>query len=135
MVEDVLEESAGRLQELNPGDPDAVRAADRAMVAFSPAMFDKVEELRGFLMSRMYRHSHVIRMRSKVGRIVRDLYEAFTGQYQLLPEPWQAQLRAAGGPGDRVAAARVVADYIAGMTDRYAIKEHEKLFDPYRDLR
>jgi dGTPase len=135
MVEDVLTESGKRLKKLNPGSPDDVRNATEAMVAFSPAMLEKVNELRHFLMTRMYRHSHVIRMRSKVGRIVRDLYAAFTSQIQLLPEPWQKQVTEAGGPADARATARVVADYIAGMTDRYAIKEHEKLFDPYRDLR
>jgi dGTPase len=135
MVEDVLEEAGRRLKKLSPGSPDDVRNAKEAMVAFSPAMHEKVEELRKFLMTRMYRHSHVIRMRSKVARIVRELYAAFTSQYQLLPEPWQKQVIAAGGPADARATARVVADYIAGMTDRYAIKEHEKLFDPYRDLR
>jgi dGTPase len=83
----------------------------------------------------MYRHYRVMRMRIKVSRIVRELYEGFTEQYLLMPENWQHHVEAAGGPMDEVAHARVVADYIAGMTDRYAIKEHERLFDLYADLR
>ncbi len=73
-------------------------------------------------------------MRNKVSRIVRDLYDGFTEQYLLLPEEWQRRIEKAGGLADPVAHARVVADYIAGMTDRYAIKEHERLFDLY-DMR
>ena len=129
MVADVMGESQRRLAALNPQTPDDVRRADRAMIAFSPAMLAKVEGLREFLWERMYRHYTVRRMRLKVSRIVKDLYGAFMDQYQLLPDNWQKRLLEAGGGTDRIAQARVVADYIAGMTDRYAIREHERLFN------
>jgi dGTPase len=135
MVEDVLEESRRRLAELRPESPENVRLAGRPMVAFSPEMHNQVEDLRTFLWNRMYRHYQVMRMRNKVSKIVRDLYDAFTDQYLLLPENWQRIVEEMGGPIDAVAHARAVADYIAGMTDRYAIREHERMFDLYGDLR
>ncbi len=135
MVEDVLAESRRRLQALQADSPEAVRTAGQAMVAFSPEMHTMVEDLRSFLWNRMYRHYRVMRMRTKVSRIVRELYEGFTTQYLMMTPEWQRRVEEAGGPMDAVAHARVVADYIAGMTDRYAIKEHERLFDLYVDLR
>lgn len=129
MVADVMTETQTRLRALNPQSPDDVRRAETAMVDFSPAMKTKVEGLRAFLWERMYRHFTVRRMRLKVSRIVQDLYGAFTEQYQLLPDNWQQRLREAGDPADPILRARIVADYIAGMTDRYAIREHERLFN------
>ena len=107
------------------------------MRTFSARMLPAVNGLRGFLMENMYRHTTVRRMRLKVSRIVKDLYEAFMTEYALLPQEWQARVKAAGGddPKRIVERARVIADYIAGMTDRYAIKEHERLFELYWDLR
>lgn len=135
MIEDVLDETEKRLKELNPQSPEDVRMADRQMVAFSDDMYEKVEAIRAFLWERMYRHYTVRRMRLKVSKIVEDLYNTFTAQYELLPDKWQARVVEAGGPDDKIAAARVIADYIAGMTDRYALKEHERLFELYWDLR
>jgi dGTPase len=134
MVADVMEETQKRLRALNPQGPDDVRRAGHAMVAFSAGMQGRVDGLRAFLWERMYRHYTVRRMRLKVSRIVQDLYDAFTTQYQLMPENWQRRLEEAGGPADPIAHARIVADYIAGMTDRYAIREHERLFN-LADLR
>ncbi len=137
MVEDVLVETRARLNALNPQGPDDIRNADRAMVAFSEDMLLRVNALREFLWANMYRHSTVQRMRLKVSRIVRDLYDAFMAETGLMPEDWQARIRAVNGddPKHIVERARIVADYIAGMTDRYAIKEHERLFELYWDLR
>ena len=137
MVDDVLAETRTRLKALDPQSPDDIRNADRAMVAFSDEMLVKVNALREFLWANMYRHSTVRRMRLKVSRIVKDLYEAFMGETELMPEEWQARIKDAKGddPKHIVERARIVADYIAGMTDRYAIKEHERLFELYWDLR
>ncbi|MBU0858610.1 MAG: dNTP triphosphohydrolase, partial [Alphaproteobacteria bacterium] len=129
MVADVMAETQKRLAALNPQSADDIRRANHAMVAFSPEMSARVEALREFLWERMYRHFTVRRMRLKVSRVVKDLYEAFMDQYQLLPDNWQKRLTEAGGPMDRITHARIVADYIAGMTDRYAIREHERLFN------
>ncbi|QQG37003.1 MAG: deoxyguanosinetriphosphate triphosphohydrolase [Micavibrio aeruginosavorus] len=135
MVMDVLSETRTRLQALNPQGPDDIRAGDRPMVAFSEEMFAQVEQLRTFLRTRMYHHYKLNRMRLQVSRIVRDLYEAFTEQYTLLPEHWQTRVQEAGGPANRAGQARVVADYIAGMTDRFALREHAQLFGAYEDPR
>lgn len=134
MVVDVIEETKKRLRELKPQSVEDIRMAGRQMVAFSPVMYEKVEKLRAFLWDRMYRHYRVRRMRLKVSKVVEDLYNAFTDQYELLPENWHPKVEAAGGKDDKVARARVVADYIAGMTDRYAIKEHERLFSLHTEV-
>lgn len=134
MVTDVLEETQKRLKELNPQSPEDIRMADDKTVAFSAAMYTKVEELRAFLLKRMYRHYTVNRIWTKVERIIPELFNAFMKQYKLLPDHWQIRVEEAGGLIDNVAQARIVCDYIAGMTDRYAIREHERLFDLYRDL-
>jgi dGTPase len=135
MVQDVLAESRGRIAAVNPQNVDDVRNAGRQLVAFSDEMREKVDELRGFLYERMYRHFTINRIWLKVERIVGDLFTAFKKDYQLLPDNWQRRVEEAGGVDNEVIRARVVCDYIAGMTDRYAIREHERLFDLYWDLR
>ncbi len=135
MVEDVLSETGSRLKDLNPGSPDDIRGAGRQMVAFSDDMREKVDELRAFLFERMYRHYTINRLHLKVERIVGDLFTAFTKNYSVLPDNWQARVKEAGGAENEQIRARIVADYIAGMTDRYAIREHERLFDLYWDLK
>lgn len=135
MVEDVLIESESRLKELDAKSPDEIRAAGRQMVAFSDEMRVKVDELRAFLFERMYRHYTIERIHLKVQKIVTDLFTAFTKNYKVLPDNWQRRVEEAGGADDERARARIVCDYIAGMTDRYAIREHERLFDLYWDLR
>lgn len=135
MVNDVLAETKSRLQALKPKSAEDIRKADRQMVAFSEDMYRQVEELRGFLYNRMYRHYTVNRIWLKVERIIPDLFNTFMKHYNLLPDHWQQRVEDAGGLIDNIAQARIVCDYIAGMTDRYAIREHERLFDLYWDLR
>jgi len=121
MVEDVTRETTARLAGLAPKDADAVRHAGRQIVDFSDAMQAQVMELRAFLHENVYRHYKVNRARSHAKRIVRALFDVFLGEPETLPPQWR---------NDRGKAeqARAVCDYIAGMTDRYAIGEHEKLF-------
>ncbi len=135
MVEDVLDESRRRLQATKVQGPDDVRKAKQQVVAFSDGMKAEVQSLRDFLFDRMYRHYTMERLWLKVDKIVNDLFTAFTKNYKLLPDSWQRRVEEAGGLADERALARVVADYIAGMTDRYAIREHEKMFDVYWDHR
>jgi len=135
MAGDVLDETKRRLDDLSAGSPDDIRGAKRTMVAFSEPMLKKVNDLRAFLHDRMYHHYSVNRMRQKVGRIVKDLYGVFMDDYRTLPDDWQKRVEDAGGPGDKKSHARVVADYIAGMTDRFAVREHERLFEVYWDIR
>ena len=90
------------------------------LAAFSPALLDEHRELKRFLLHHLYRHYKVARMSSKAGRIISDLYTAFTGDARLLPPEHQAR--------ESLEGARAVADYIAGMTDRYAMREHQRIF-------
>jgi dGTPase len=83
---------------------------------------------KGFLFPNMYRHHRVNRMTSKARRVVRDLFDLLLNEPILLPGEWAE--RALAVEGDRTRLARVVADYIAGMTDRFALDEHARLFDP-----
>ncbi len=133
MIHDVLQESGERLNKLNPSSPDDIRRAGRQVIAFSDAMLDKVEEMRSFLHERMYRHYRVMSIWTKSERIVSDLFDGFMERYQLLPDHWQRRVEEAGGMIEDKGRARVICDYIAGMTDRYAIREHERLFDLYWD--
>lgn len=135
MVEDVLEETRNNLKKLDPSSVDAVRKHNKQIVSFSNDMRRNVDELRGFLFRRMYRHYTINRIWLKVENLVGDLFKAFMDNYALLPDPWQTRVVETGGLSDSHALARVVCDYIAGMTDRYAIREHERLFDLYWDLK
>ncbi|MCD8562492.1 MAG: deoxyguanosinetriphosphate triphosphohydrolase [Alphaproteobacteria bacterium] len=128
MVTDVLTETRLRLAEETPETAEDIRHAGRQMVAFSQDMFDQVKELRGFLFKRMYRHYTINRIRLKVEKIVKEMFAAFLKDYTLLPDEWQTRVEDAGGMIDNIALARIVCDYIAGMTDRYAVKEYERLF-------
>jgi dGTPase len=127
MVTDVLAETGRRLNEAAPGEPDELRALGRPVVAFSEAMREKDRALKGFLFEGMYRHYRVNRMGSKVRRVVRDLFAHYLAEPDCLPDEWRDQAVGSDAP----TAGRLVADYIAGMTDRYALAEHHKLFDIY----
>ncbi len=135
MVDDVLAETRRRLEKVKPESPEDIRTCGMQIVAFSDEMYEKVQALRGFLYHRMYRHYTINRIWLKVERIVGDLFQAFHKNYQLLPDNWQRRVEEGGAQEDERLRARIVADYIAGMTDRYAIREHERLFDLYWDLR
>ncbi|WP_031548769.1 deoxyguanosinetriphosphate triphosphohydrolase [Parvularcula oceani] len=128
MVMDVFEEAQRRLAELNPQSADEVRLAKRPMVAFSDALEPEVTQLRSFLFERMYRHYKVNRARSQAKRVIRELFDLFTAEPEVLPPEWFARQEGKDADGR----ARAVCDYIAGMTDRYAIEEHRKLFDMER---
>jgi dGTPase len=90
------------------------------LAAFSPELLDEHRELKRFLHRHLYRHYKVARMSAKAGRIISDLYTAFAGDARLLPPEYQAR--------ESLEGARAVADYIAGMTDRYAMREHQRIF-------
>ena len=128
-VEDLLRYSADHLASLNATHPDDIRNHDAAVIAFSPEMAADLEILRDFLFQNMWRHYKVNRMTSKAKRVVTDLFDLFMAEPNTLPVDWQVY--DAKPLGDLAAAprARVIADYIASMTDRYAIIEHERLFD------
>lgn len=126
MVSDALRETTARLTRSNVQSVENVRALGKPIAAFSAGMDAKVKELKKFLMQNMYRHHRVNRMTSKARRVVRDLFLFFMEEPECLPHVWRAQL---GKKGSRQSAI-VIADFIAGMTDRFAIDEWERLYNP-----
>lgn len=122
-VADLCQQSTSNIAVAQPGDINAVRQRDAALIAFSPEMQRQQRELKQFLRANLYRHYRVNRMSSKAQRIIRELFTAFMRDPGLLPEDFQAR--------DTADQPRAVADYIAGMTDRYALDEWQKLYDPY----
>ena len=124
LVDDLVLESRRLLDAENPKSAEEVRAAGKPLIAFSDAMNEHQAVLRRFLMARMYRHWKVNRSRSHAKRILKQLFELFLAEPELLPPDWQKGGDGAGGQRT----ARRVCDYIAGMTDDYAIDEHCRLF-------
>jgi len=125
LVNDLIEETRRRLAALDPPDVDAVRRAGHPVVAFRPAMAEANCVIRAFLDARMYRHWRVNRMTAKARRLTAELFRLLHADPDLLPGEWGAR---AGGGGSAVAA-QVVSDYIAGMTDRFALDEYRRLTD------
>ena len=124
---DLIEESARLIDSAGPEDADAVRHADGPLIAFSEAVASAHRELKRFLMDRLYKHPHVLEMTTRARRILGDLFQAFLDDPELMPgEFLEAAQSAETAEGD-TGKARVVADYIAGMTDRYAALEHERI--------
>lgn len=129
-VEDVIATAAANLERLKPDSVDAVHGAGEVIVTFSAAMTASEKELKAFLYRNMYRHPEVMRVRANADRIVRDLFDAYFADPRAMPEGWREGLDRAE---DRIKA-RHVADFLAGMTDTYAVKEHRRLFDHTPDL-
>ena len=125
LVEDVLATSRARIAEAAPRSADDIRRLGRPVIRFSDATFAELKEIRAFLYRRMYRHWAVQRMRRKARAVVEDLFATFAAAPELMPHNWNACAEL-----DATGRARVVADYIAGMTDRFALQEHRKLTDP-----
>ena len=125
MIGDMIEETRARLADLRPASADDVRRLGQPLVSFSDAMKAHDRALKEFLFPNMYRHFLVNRMTSKARRVVKDLFNLLHAEPGCLPPDWRRQTDGAGTPKT----ARVVADYIAGMTDRFALDEHRRLFD------
>ena len=125
MVNDLLEESRRRLAALDPADADAVRAAGRPLIAFSDGMAEAERGLKRFMYRRLYHHDRQLAVAAEAGRVVRALADACRADPRLLPPDWQARL-----PADEPARGRHVGDFIAGMTDRYALAQHVRLIGP-----
>ena len=132
LVGDLIEHTRERLRRLKPGHPDEVRAHPEALVGFGAQVHEENQELKRFLREHLYRQHQVHRMMFKARRVVRELFEALSADPRLLPPEFFAEAEAAERDGGAAGRTRVIADYIAGMTDRYALDEHERLFDPRR---
>jgi dGTPase len=124
MVDDVLAETRRRAAVDKVGSPEDVRVLGHALVAFSRDMVEDLSALRAFLMERMYRHWRVNRTRSQARRMLGEMFLLFLAEPDVLPAEWYARAQ----NRDEAGRARVVCDYVAGMTDRFAIEEHRKLF-------
>ena len=128
-VIDLVETSQQAIEAAAPADIDAVRAHPEPLIRFSEAMRAANQELKQFLRRQLYQHYRVHRMTRKASRILQSLFEAFFQDPKLLKPEHQARIRQLEEHDGEAGRARAVADYIAGMTDRYAIAEHRRIFD------
>jgi len=131
MIDDVTAETARRLAALAPDSVEDVRAAGQALVAFSAEMREELDRLRAFLAARVYRAPRIARIMGEAEKVVSDLFARYSEDRAALPPEWREQ----APPSGTRAYARHIADFIAGMTDRYALAEHRRLFDATPDLR
>ena len=127
MIADVAAEARARIALLAPRSAEEIRAAGRPVVGFSATMALRNEEIRAFLRERMYRHFRVNRATQKSKRALQVMFQLFHGGPQMLPGRWRDWAGAAATPE----CAQVVCDYIAGMTDRFALEEYRRLTDPH----
>lgn len=131
MVNDVVTEARKRLSTTAPADADAIRGAGAAIVELSPTVAIQVGRLKGWLFERIYRHQRTVRVMQAAETVVGDLFVRYLRDGEALPPTWRAAYRST--PEHR--RPRLVADFVAGMTDRYASMEHERLFDATPELR
>ncbi len=128
-VEDLLRQSASNLRALDAAHPDEIRSAEKPVISFSARMAADLETLRDFLFTNMWRHFKVNRMTSKAKRVVTELFNLFMSESNTLPDEWQVYENQSLSTLPDEVKARIVADYIASMTDRYASLEYERLFN------
>jgi dGTPase len=131
LIDDVVTESAGRLAALMPTSADDVRRAAVPVGAFSRQVGEEDRAIKSFLKPRMYRHPRVMKVMDQAADVVRELFACYSARPDDLPAEWSEGLAGL----DEAARARHVADFIAGMTDRYALAEHARLFDSTPELR
>ncbi|WP_419912314.1 deoxyguanosinetriphosphate triphosphohydrolase [Hoeflea sp.] len=131
MVEDVIAVAQANLSSLKPSHADDIRSADRAFAEFSPEMKDADRTIKSFLYANLYRHPAVMRVREQAAGIVQDLFAAYVERPSLMGGHWTQGVADFNERQIR----RRVADYLSGMTDNYAIKQHRALFDHTPELR
>jgi len=131
LIEDVTAETGRRLAALAPRSADDVRVAASPVVGFSAELGDADRAIKSFLKPHMYRHSRVMRVMDQAAAVVRELFGRYSADTTALPSEWQEGLAGL----DKDSRARRIADFIAGMTDRYALAEHTRLFDSTPELR
>jgi dGTPase len=131
MIEDVIAQSRRRIVELDPDSPDAVRNAGRPVVGFSAAMAEADRAIKDFLYPRLYRHSRIMRIMGEAEEVVRRLFAHYVEAPGDLPADWLSGIDGADAKGGALR----IADFIAGMTDRYAMVEHTRIFGATPELR
>lgn len=125
MVEDVIAVAENRLAASQPGSVADIRAMDGPIIRFSKPLYQNLKAIKSFLFARMYRAPTVVIERQRVTAVINDLFPLFLNDPALLPDEWRSDVAKARG---KTELARVVLDYVAGMTDRFAIQEHARLF-------
>jgi len=131
LIEDVIAETRRKLAALAPSSADDVRQAKTLVAGFSPATAEADRSIKSFLKIRMYRHARVMHVMDQAAAVVRDLFASYSAHPRDLPAEWSEGLDRL----EEAARARRIADFIAGMTDRFALAEHERLFDTTPELR
>ncbi|MBB3929185.1 dGTPase [Kaistia hirudinis] len=130
MIEDVIRESLARIAALAPTSADDIRHAGRQVIAFSDALALADREVKSYLKKNVYRHERVMKVMRSAEDVVRQLFVRYWSDPGALPEGWRADANALDEPRR----ARAIADFLAGMTDRYALREYQRLFDASTDL-
>ncbi|MDD5432885.1 MAG: deoxyguanosinetriphosphate triphosphohydrolase [Candidatus Omnitrophica bacterium] len=126
-VTDLIKQTEKNIKDLKLKSPEAVKKLNKKVVTFSKDMLELRKPLRSFLMNRLYHHYRVVRMSTKAKRFIKELFEIYMDKPEMLPPEIQKRIPEDGKR-------RVVCDYIAAMTDRYALNEYKKLFDPYEKV-
>ena len=124
LVEDVIAVAKNRLDAAQPKSVDDIRAMEGTVIRFSKPLYQELKAIRGFLFTRMYRAPSVMVERARVTEVVNGLFPLFMSQPEHLPQEWRADVDVTK---DETALARIVADYVSGMTDRFALQEHQRL--------
>lgn len=129
-IKDLIAASAQLISVLNPQSVNDIRQHSQSLITFSESMLEMHLELKRFLRENLYRHYRVHRMSHKAGKVISELFEALIHDIRLMPPEYRIKARLAEEKSGESGRARIVSDYIAGMTDRYAIKEYKRIFDP-----
>ena len=131
-VNDIIDTTQKNLKETGVETLADVRAQQKAIVSFSETLKQQNQELKKFLFNNLYRHYRVHRMTTKAKQVIQEQFAAYLDDPRLLPDKYQGRVKAMEAVNGMDGRARAIADYIAGMTDRYAIAEHDRLFNPHR---
>jgi dGTPase len=131
MIADLVAETRVRLASLAPRSPDDIRASGNPVVGFSTRLAADIVELKSFLFERVYRHERVMGVMGNAEGVVADLFAHYMADPAAMAASWYATSQSL----DEHRRARLIADFVAGMTDRYAIEEHRRLFDATPNLR
>ena len=130
VVTDLVEHSSGLIAAAGPASVDQVRSQPGPLIAYSDKVQQENRALKRYLNKNLYQHYRVLRMTNKAARVIRDLFTAFMEDRRLMPPEHSLKAATAMDQDGEAAKARIVADYVAGMTDRFAILEHQRLFEP-----
>jgi dGTPase len=131
-IEDAIAESRRRIEDTRVASLEDVRFQSLPLIGFSEATGSVDRMIKSFLFQNLYRHPRLTRVRTQAGEVIQNLFPRFFEAPDLMPDEWAAAAARAGA--DEMKRARIVCDYIAGMTDRYAVAEHQRLFDSAPDL-